>query len=444
MHPSQLSNLLREELGSERFEPALVHAYASLLLHVATQKGKRHKRAGFGSVPGSSISLTYQHLQKHFGADGFKHINEHFDCIGHTPNWNHRNGETRAFWLTNKGREMIEETRLNAFAGRPNILVEADGTKIRKRSSGIYTARDKDGRNAVTEASIRFAIPVNMAAMEYVLDVGVALVFPECSPERLERIDGTLRTIHACALNDNIGHGYLPQTYRESGSGRLYGCYDLSLQNAVKEAKTIALHDAHEYDFANCHFQLLASAAMELDIDAPVISEYVENRGQFRESLANRIGISPKQAKTCLLAVMYGATQSLWQGCAIPREIGPEKARLLYIDSDFDALCLEIVEIGDLLRHHAERTSKGAIVNCRGKACIGNPKQELSHLLSGKESELLHVVLEQYGDHVLLLQHDGFALSKYVDRREIAAEISYRTGIDMPITHEKLGLMKKG
>ena len=71
--------------------------------------------------------------------------------------------------------------------------------------------------------------------------MGVSLVFPECSEERLDRIDSTIRSIHACAMNDNIGHGYLPQIYQEVESGRLYGRHDLSLQNVVKEAKQTAL-----------------------------------------------------------------------------------------------------------------------------------------------------------------------------------------------------------
>lgn len=443
MHPSQLSDLLREEYGSGDFEPDLNHAYASLILRVLTQKSKRHRRAGNGFIPDCSISLPFQYLRKHFGVDGFRQINEHFGCIGQTPNWSLKDAETRAYWLTDKGRMLIEQARLNAFSGRPNILLNADGLPIRKRSNGVYTARDSMGRNAVTSASIRWAIPINMEAIECVLDVGVPLTFPECSGERQERVDNTIRAIHACAMNDNIGFGYLPQVYHEVESGRLYGCGDLSLQNVTKEAKQIALCDTHEYDFSNCHFRLLACTAIELDFDAPTIFKYVENQETFRQSLADRIGISYKEAKTCLLALLYGATQSLWQGCAIPQAIGPEKACLLYKDPEFDLLGLEVVEVGALMRQHARRTSNGAIINCRGKACIGNSRQELAHLLQGKESELLHIIIELYSDSILLLQHDGFALSRYVDPREIEAEISYQTGIEMPLTYQKLSLYQK-
>jgi hypothetical protein len=425
------------------FKPEMTHAYASLILRVSTQKGKRHRRAGRGFIPDNSISLPYQYLRNHFGVDGFRQINEYFACIDHTPNWSLKESETRAYWLTDKGHALIEEARCNAFSGRPNILLNADGSLIRKRNSGIYTARDSKGRNAVTNASLRWAIPVNMAAIEFLLDVGVPSIFTKCTEERMDRIDSTIRSIHACALNDNIGQGYLPQVYREAESGRLYGCNDLSLQNIVKEAKQVALCGAHEYDFSNCHFRLLASAADEFGFEPVTVFRYMKDPRSFRQSLADRIGISYSQAKTCLLALLYGATQSLWHGCAIPQAIGPEKACLLYKDSEFDALGLEVLEIGCLLRQHARRTPNGAIINCRGKACTGNEKQELAHVLQGLESKLLHIVIEQYQDSILLLQHDGFALSKYVDPREIEAEISYQTGIEMPVTYQKLSLLKK-
>jgi hypothetical protein len=315
MHPSQLSDLLCEEFGSMDFKPEMIHAYASLILRVSTQKGKRHRRAGIGFIPGCSTSLPYQYLRNRFGVDGFRQTNEHFGCIEHTPNWSLRDAETRAYWLTNSGRALIEKARLNASSGRPNKLLDADGNPVRKRSNGVYTARDSMGRNAVTSASIRWAIPVDMEAIEYAIDVGVQMLFPECTEERLDRIDSTIRPIHACAMNDNIGYGYLPQLYREAVSGRLYGCDDLSLQNVVKEAKQIALCDAHEYDFSNCHFRLLAFAAIELGYEAPIIIKYTENPRLFRQSLADRIGINYRETKTCLLALMYGATQSLWRGC---------------------------------------------------------------------------------------------------------------------------------
>ena len=83
----------------------------------------------------------------------------------------------------------------------------------------------------------------------------------------------------------------------------------------------------------------------------------------------------------------------------------------------------------------------GVVVVCVMRAC--GDVQELAHLLQGMESKLLHIVIEKYQDYILLLQHDGFVLSRYVDPREIEAEISYQTGIEMPLTYQKLSLYQK-
>ena len=96
--------------------------------------------------------------------------------------------------------------------------------------------------------------------------------------------------------------------------------------------------------------------------------------------------------------------------------------------------------VGEHMRRHAQRLQNGAIINCRGKACIGNPRQELAHLLQGMESELLHVVMHEYRDDILIIQHDGFTMSRYVKPEEIEALLSSATGIYMPVTHEQLTL----
>ena len=127
-------------------------------------------------------------------------------------------------------------------------------------------------------------------------------------------------------------------------------------------------------------------------------------------------------------------------GCAIPTLIGPEKAECLYQLPRFNDLTFEILEVGEVMRRNASRLPNGAIINSRGKACVGIPTQELAHLLQGLESELLHVVIEEYGKDILIIQHDGFALADYVDPAEIETILSNRTGFEMPVTHEQLTL----
>ena len=81
-------------------------------------------------------------------------------------------------------------------------------------------------------------------------------------------------------------------------------------------------------------------------------------------------------------------------------------------------------------------------MNARGKACLGNPRRELAHLLQGMEAELLHQMIAVYESKMLIIQHDGFALSEYQDPRDIEAAISYSSGFEMPVTYGRLSIPK--
>jgi hypothetical protein len=441
MHPSQLSDLLLEQYPDVApFSNSLLHRYADLMLKLAAQSGKRHKQAGRNKIPDDAMALHCRAIQRTFGIRGFKQINDVAGCVDHTDNWSVDNGETRAYWLDLNGKRLIEETRKQALRGMENMLLNNQGNSISKRANGIYTSRDGKGRNAVTTAKLEWAVPVDLEAIGFVLEVGVETIFPDIDVGRLTRTDNTLRAIHSCALNDNVGRGLIPQTYQEAESGRLYGFGELSLQGVTREAKRVALHGAHEYDFSNCHFRLLAHAASQASKDIPVISSYLNHPAAFRHDLARELDISYEQAKEVLLATLYGATQRVWPDCAIPTLIGPEKAECLYKIPRFDELTFEILEVGDVMRRNASRLPSGAIINCRGKACNGTPIQKLAHLLQGLEAELLHVVIEEYGKDILIIQHDGFALVDYVDPVEIETILSNRTGFEMPVTHEHLTL----
>jgi len=442
MHPSQLSDLLiRKFPAIEQLPPQLRHAYATMILRLSAQSCKKHKRASQFGFPDEAQTIHCRKLEEWFGRRRFKAINKLCHCINHSSCWNMDSGVTKAYWLTNTGHYLIEEARQLAMAGEQNLLLDHNGSSIRKKPNGIYTARDSQGNNAVTNAFIEWAIPVNIEMINHVLDIGLNKIFPDVDSGRLARTDCSLRAIHACALNNNVGQGLIPQVYREAPSGRLYGFGSLSLQNVTRETKIVALHDAHEYDFINCHYQLLGNISVANGIHTPLISEYLHDPKAFRQELAHNLGITYKQVKKCLLALLYGATtNSVWHENAIPKEIGPEKALELYCMPQFNKLSFEILEVGDRMIEFAKRTRSGAIVNCRGKACQGNFKQELAHLLQGMEAELLHLMLAEYGSDMLIIQHDGFAMSHYVDPVEMEATILYLAEYEMPMTHDKLTL----
>jgi hypothetical protein len=68
----------------------------------------------------------------------------------------------------------------------------------------------------------------------------------------------------------------------------------------------------------------------------------------------------------------------------------------------------------------------------------GKPAKILAHLLQGWEAELLHQVLHQHGDNMILLQHDGWGMETYVNPDDIEALIQDRTGLIMPIKYKQM------
>ena len=127
MHPSQLSDLLLEHFPAVApLAPSLIHGYSDLMLKLAAQSGKRHRSAGTDGIPNDAMTIYCRRLQRKFGVDGFRVINEIVGCINHTRNWSVDTNETKAYWLTDKGKQMIEMTRQDrqCAEGDPFVRLE--------------------------------------------------------------------------------------------------------------------------------------------------------------------------------------------------------------------------------------------------------------------------------------------------------------------------------
>jgi len=53
---------------------------------------------------------------------------------------------------------------------------------------------------------------------------------------------------------------------------------------------------------------------------------------------------------------------------------------------------------------------------------------------------MLHAVLEVWGDQILVIQHDGFAMPEFVNPEELEQLVLRETGFEMPVTHKRLVL----
>ena len=109
------------------------------------------------------------------------------------------------------------------------------------------------------------------------------------------------------AHTDVAGLGNVLHRYMESPSGRLYALGGASLQNAPAVIRQAALSGRWDYDVENCHFAIAAQMAKKAGCQCVAIEHYMANKKAVRKEIADTIGISIGQTKTCLLAVMYGA-----------------------------------------------------------------------------------------------------------------------------------------
>jgi len=417
--------------------PLDAHQYAEMFTGMVSRSAVPHL---LSMADRDTFSYTSKRLRKQFGHNGFNKINNRLRLIEVGSNYDRTDRkQTREYWVSHYGGKFFEKCReVAVLYGLTKPLYEPSGRRIRTRKNGIF-GTDNQGQQAVSNARIRWAIPVNLDAIESALNItGLPSLFPDTNAERLASMEMQLGLIQLSALNDKPGRGLLPQVYCEDQSGRLNGCSGVSLQHMRRELRPIVLAGTHEYDFQNCHWRILRQ---KTGIQSPVIEHYIRNYKQVRQGIADRCGITCENAKTALISLLFGVTQGKsTKHTALPKLLGQDQADRLYKDPDWIALRGAVREsrkamIADAQKFVGGGYRAGKTSNVRGKAREGTQAQILAHLLQGWDAELLHLVLRRYGDNIILLQHDGWTMETYVDPAEIEALIAARTGLIMPITH---------
>lgn len=214
----------------------------------------------------------------------------------------------------------------------------------------------------------------------------------------------------------------------------------INLQNAPKLVKNAALSGCWEHDFENCHYSLFAQLAARVGIHCTAIEHYLSNKKAVREAIADDVGISAKDVKVCLLALMYGAKESSWHDAAIPRMIG-DKAEMLYEHPFFAKFSEEIAHSRRLIIQQWPDQSQRSIINAMGKPISKKEGDRfiMAHIQQGLEARMLHIAIKhinkQYGDdELLLLQHDGFSTLTKIDMQPIIEHIDDELGLTMNIT----------
>ena len=254
----------------------------------------------------------------------------------------------------------------------------------------------------------------------------------------LELRDKTAQII-TMARTEVAGLGRVLHRYVESASGRLYAVNGANLQNAPAVIRHAALSGRWDYDVENCHFAIAAQTAKKAGFQCVAIEHYMAHKQAVRKEIADTIGISINQTKTCLLAVMYGARTTTWHENAIPQAIG-DKAEALYalplfthIDND-----VKLARVA-ILKHH-KRNRQGGLVNAFGKSIKANdytPEQQLAHLIQGVEAKALLACVERHPGEIVLVQHDGFTAAERLNVAVLEQAIETTTGYALTL-EEKL------
>jgi hypothetical protein len=400
-------------------------------------------------------SFTYQGLEKKFGRGKFKEINDrlgifhvHKDDIGRDE-WSAKGSFTKAYQLTDK----VTDLRYKFLGGvnrRYTDLLTEDGNIQRTLPKQAVEAKGHDGQTKVGwKVRVKTAIPVNEAMLKKLLltveghlydrEYGItqaALFHPVPDPVYLKELRDECRMVLQISRN-RIQQGSFIHRYHQTASGRLYA-RDVNLQNAYRPVRQAALHGCYDYDIENCHYSILEQMAAEHGHQCQAIKHYLSNKNQVRQSLAAEFGLTIDQAKTALIALVYGARFSMRTKDALPKILGgKEIANRVYEHPAFQAIRTDVAKARSAILA-GQQVFRGAISNCRGMTISttdADTRQQLAHLLQGVESVALEAAHSLYPDQIVLLQHDGFTSTASLDNKAIEEAMLQATGyrLEMPV-----------
>lgn len=398
-----------------------------------------------------AMTFVYSDLDSAFGRSNFSKINSRLDFFYRTAGWSRSQKFTRGYFFSDQVRASIEGYLARSPWKSTTRLLMADGKALRSIPSAV-ASKDKAGvtTRAWVNAKGLNLVPVDLKALDRLktelltaceewrtsIETVGATSYPELAS--FERVVNMIGKVSRLTMTEAAGADRMAHHYEEARSGRLYPI-GISLASAQTVVKDAALTGNWEYDIANCHYAILAQMAEKSGHECPAIADYLERKDDTRSAIATQAGITVRQAKTCLVALMYGARASTWHENAIPTEIGVEAAERLYLSPVFKALTADIERARDVILSRCATTPKGWKVNAFGKAISGegNKAQQMAHLLQGVEAKALQAVINSYPDDVILVQHDGFVSRKKLTVSEVNEAITTATGYCL-VLEEKL------
>lgn len=403
------------------------------------------------------MTVGYKELENSFGRGGFAKMNAALGIFEVTPNWHWQAGRansqnaTKAYKLSPKASELKErylKPRRDAVT-RLIYLDSKDAFVPLKSAPKPIAAKVDDDPLGVTATAWRNAkifnkVPVDLDLLRELHAYLVRMLRPENLPqgdiflvaeaEDIERRAEWAGQIIKLAHTDVAGRGYVLHRYAECKTGRLYA-KGVSLQTAPRLIRAAALHGLYDYDIENCHYAIFAQLAAQCGYHTQAVQHYLIHKDDIREGIARRVGISVKQAKMTLLALMFGARTTERPDNAIPREIGPDKARTLYRDEEFSAIARDVGAGRDVILK-AWPTGRTTLLNDMGKSISLKTKPEIriAHILQGIEAKSIRTAIDLFPDEIVLLMHDGFVTTRPIDKGLVEQRMFTETGYRLSLS----------
>lgn len=273
--------------------------------------------------------------------------------------------------------------------------------------------------------------------------------------------------IRMIMIKDN--QHYVPIKYQESEAGRLFTYdYALSLQNVPKEVRKAALVGCYDIDFENCHWTIFYHEATKCGLNLLAVKDYLDNKKQYRTSIAQETGLSESKVKEGLIAIIYGSSSKAEyyckkQKCKVKSDMYlkmgdyafnkfESHSKVKALRNDIDSASKMIIEF-----YIDNRQFKnGFITNMFGKAksikdiytkskkdiASEHKRKLVSFILQGAERQMLDKVIQYLdGSKIMVLQHDGLTYTDNVSRNEldlIEAKILEETSIKIKIGDAEL------
>lgn len=445
--PDAFRKYLRRHLrGFASLPDAHQVALMSMILQAPTKYREHSHFEGWAS-------FHYETLNKKFGRGNFQAINQRLDVFISPPDWSKVEGRTKAYKLTDKVAG-LRESFLSGVNRRTTELLTDDGDIQRTAPKQAIEAKRKTKTGIMVTRSgwhgkpVEAAVPVNQLMLRKLTqvielklraqDYGYQpdLLHPDPDRKYLKELLAEVQTVHQLSRN-HVAPGCVIHRYAQTESGRLYAS-NVNLQNAYRPVRQAALHGLYDYDIENCHYSILDQMATKHGHTCTAIKHYLVNKSKVRRSLATEFGITIKQVKQALLALVYGASFSEKPSHALPKILGSVGLAIAFYEHplfkdlgmDIKSARSAILEGQEIYRGNIIKNLRGLSMAKRGHA----DRQLLAHLLQGVESMALEAAHDLYAADIVLLQHDGFtAKTNQLDTKAIEAAIFNATGYRLEV-----------